>query len=88
VFESDPESNCPQTGFDEIRARTAFSNAHFLEPDSGTRLRRTGRVMLLGDPKHCGVREDPSPLASAKGSRHNYRLYRARSVNPGHISME
>jgi len=33
----------------------------------------------------CAVRKDPSPLASAKGSRHNYRLYRARSVNPGPI---
>jgi len=35
--------------------------------------------------KRYGVRKDPSPLASAKGSRHNYRLYRARSVNPGPI---
>src|SRR5271169_6135741 len=35
--------------------------------------------------KRYGVRQDPSPLASAKGSRHNYRLYRARSVNPGPI---
>ncbi len=34
--------------------------------------------------KHFGVREDPSPLASAQGSRRNYRLYRARQswANP------
>src|ERR1035438_1099715 len=35
--------------------------------------------------KRYGVREDLSPLASAKGSRHNYRPYRAQSVNPGPI---
>ncbi len=59
---------------------------HFQEALSVTNPFSVSALAIMHQPRRAavdiGVWEDLFPLASAKGSRHNYR-FQARSVNPG-----